>query len=85
MHWDGRVWTRSTPDAAFALNDVWGRASDEAWAVGSSGTILHYDGQSWQPEASGSEHALNAIWGDGDRVWAVGEHGTILVKRLDPR
>ena len=35
--------------------------------------------------AMNGEHALNAIWGDGDRVWAVGEHGTILVKRLDPR
>jgi len=82
VHWDGRVWKRVTPEAAFALNDVWGRSAEDAWAVGSSGTILHYDGQSWQTEASGSEHALNAIWGSGDRVWAVGEHGTILVKRL---
>jgi hypothetical protein len=83
VHWDGRVWTRATPDAAFALNDVWGRAADDAWAVGSNGTILHYDGTSWQAQASGSEHTLNAIWGRGDRVFAVGEHGTILVKRLE--
>jgi hypothetical protein len=83
LHWDGHVWTRATPDAAFALNDVWGRSADDAWAVGSSGTILHYDGKSWQTEVSGSEHTLNAIWGSGDRVWAVGEHGTILIKRLE--
>jgi hypothetical protein len=82
VHWDGRVWTRRTPDAAYALNDVWGRSADDVWAVGSAGTILHYDGQSWQADPSGSEHALNAIWGSGDRLWAVGEHGTILVKRL---
>ncbi|MEY2929472.1 MAG: hypothetical protein RL033_221 [Pseudomonadota bacterium] len=82
VHWDGRVWARATPDATFALNDVWGRDSADAWAVGSSGTILHFDGEQWQTEASGSEHALNAIWGRGDQVWAVGEHGTILVKRL---
>lgn len=83
VHWDGHVWKRATPEASFALNDVWGRGADDAWAVGSGGTILHYDGQNWQIEASGSEHALNAVWGSADRVWAVGEHGTILVKRLD--
>jgi hypothetical protein len=83
VHWDGRVWTRATPEAAFALNDVWGRSRDDAWAVGSSGTILHYDGESWQSEPSGSEHTLNAVWGSGDRLWAVGEHGTILIKRLE--
>lgn len=82
VHWDGRVWSRATPDATFALNDVWGRDASDAWTVGSGGTILHFDGQQWQSESSGSEHALNAIWGNDERVWAVGEHGTILFKRL---
>jgi hypothetical protein len=82
VHWDGRIWGRATPDATFALNDIWGRHAADAWAVGSGGTILHFDGQQWVPEASGSEHALNAIWGDEQRVWAVGEHGTILFKSL---
>ncbi|HKO91413.1 MAG TPA: hypothetical protein VJU61_09690 [Polyangiaceae bacterium] len=83
VHWNGSVWTKATSEAAFALNDVWGRSENDAWAVGSSGTILHFDGESWQPEHSGSEHTLNAIWGNQERVWAVGEHGTILVKTLD--
>jgi hypothetical protein len=89
---DGIGWAAipSGPEGGLTvdLRGVWGSADDDIWSVGtggSGGTILHYDGQSWQPEASGSEHALNAIWGAGDRVWAVGEHGTILVKRLDPR
>jgi hypothetical protein len=25
----------------------------------------------------------NAIWGNAERVWAVGEHGTILLEMLD--
>ncbi len=82
VHWDGRIWGRAMPDATFALNDVWGLSGADAWAVGSGGTILHFDGQQWLSEASGSEHALNAIWGTPERVWAVGEHGTILFKRL---
>ena len=46
VHWDGRVWTRATEDAPFALNDVWGRSANDVWAVGSGGVILHYDGSS---------------------------------------
>jgi hypothetical protein len=83
VHWNGSVWTKATEDAPFALNDVWGRSGSDIWAVGSGGTILHYDGASWQAELSGTGHALNALWGTSDRLWAVGEHGTILVKDLD--
>lgn len=83
LHWDGSVWTKTTEDAAFSLNDVWGRAADDVWAVGSAGTVLHYDGDSWQPQLSGTGHALHAVWGTAGRLWAVGEHGTILIKELD--
>lgn len=82
VHWDGVVWTRVTPDAGFSLNDVWGRGPNDVWAVGTAGTLLHYDGTAWSEEFSGTEHTLNAIWGNGERIWAVGEHGTILVKQL---
>jgi hypothetical protein len=83
VHWDGTTWTRVTPDAGFSLNDVWGRSSNDVWAVGTAGTLLHYDGMTWSEEFSGTEHTLNALWGNADRLWAVGEHGTILVKRLE--
>ena len=33
--------------------------------------------------AAASCPALHALWGTGSRLWAVGEHGTILVKTLD--
>lgn len=83
LHWDGRVWTRESEPAAFALNAVWGRAKDDVWAAGSGGALLHYDGSAWRAEFSGTGEALNALWGSSRRLWAVGEHGTILVKALD--
>ena len=73
---------RRSPSAAYALNAVWGRARDDVWAAGSGGTLLHYDGASWQPELSGTTQPLHALWGTPERLWAVGEHGTILVKDL---
>lgn len=83
LHWNGSVWTKTTEDAAFSLNDVWGRAADDVWAVGSGGTVLHYDGDRWEPQLSGTGQALNAVWGTASRLWAVGEHGTILIKELE--
>lgn len=83
LHWDGTVWTKTTEDAPYSLNDVWGRSADDVWAVGSGGTVLHYDGDHWEPQLSGTGHALNAVWGTAGRLWAVGEHGTILIKELD--
>jgi len=65
------------------LGRVVGGLPRSAWGLLSGGTILHFDGESWQPEQSGSEHTLNAIWGNQQQVWAVGEHGAILVKKLD--
>lgn len=84
LHWDGDRWTPSTEPASFSLNAVWGRAPNDVWAVGSGGTILHYDGAAWQPEFSGTAQALHAVWGDASRVWAVGEHGALLLKELGP-
>jgi hypothetical protein len=83
LHWDGSVWTPVGEEAAFSLNALWGRARDDVWAAGSGGTLLHYDGSSWQPQFSGTTQALHALWGTPTRLWAVGEHGTILVKHLD--
>jgi hypothetical protein len=83
LHWDGRVWTRASEEAAFSLNAVWGRAADDVWAAGTGGTLLHYDGSAWRAEFSGTSQALNALWGSSRQLWAVGEHGTLLVKELD--
>jgi photosystem II stability/assembly factor-like uncharacterized protein len=83
LHWNGTLWARISDEAPFSLNGVWGRSPSEVWAVGSGGVILRYDGSSWVEERSGTGYALNDVWGDGSRLWAVGERGTILVKTLD--
>ena len=82
LHWDGTRWSPVGEPATFSLNDVWGRSPSDVWAVGSGGTILHYDGAAWQPEFSGTLQALHGVWGDGERLWVVGESGSILIKEL---
>ncbi len=81
VHYDGAIWSIVQSGQSYSLNDVWGRSGTDVWAVGTSGRILHWNGAAWAPEASGTLSSLNALWGeggDGDRVWVVGEDGTIL-------
>jgi hypothetical protein len=50
--------------------------------VGTRGTILHWDGSAWTPETSGTASTLAGVWGFADgTAWAVGQGGTILVRR----
>lgn len=41
------------------LLGVWGRRSDDVFAVGWNGTILHYDGETWTPETIRSDRTLS--------------------------
>lgn len=64
------------------LNDVFGFAADDVWAVGNAGIILHYDGTRWTeqtPRPVPAATNLRAIWGASPTdVWAVGDGGTVL-------
>jgi hypothetical protein len=64
------------------LSSVWGRADDDVYAVGTSGTIMHYDGSTWTAMASGAMSDLEAVGGTQANTFAVGAAGTIL--RLSP-
>jgi hypothetical protein len=58
---------------------VWGRKSNDVWAVGQNGTILHWDGTSWKSVVSGTIYDLDGIWGSATNdAWAVGTGETIL-------
>ncbi len=71
---------------------IWGAASNDIYAVGSSGGrngfLWHFDGTAWSdvplPEdVSLDEHndppTLTKVWGaDADDVWVVGGRGTVL-------
>lgn len=66
------------------LNDVYGFAVDDIWAVGDSGTITHYDGIRWKDVIKVTSNNLRRIWGTGSNdIWAVGDAGTIV--RIDSK
>lgn len=77
-----------TPGIAPRLFDVWGDASNDAFAVGWGGEILHYNGSTWSIMSAGTDDAafLHSVTGtSGSSIIAVGRtndlHG--LVARYD--
>jgi hypothetical protein len=70
----------STAITRASLNDIWGSAANDIWAVGAAGTLLHWTGTSWSlltpaPTAA----SLESVWGTAaNDIWAVGDTGTIL-------
>ena len=80
MHWDGSAWTKVFPvDKAGELTGVWANSASNAWAVGTSGTILRWNGTIWSASPSTSREQLNDVGGSSaSDVWAVGDSGTIL-------
>ena len=72
-------WAPMSSPVTENLNDVWGPAEDNVFAVGDNGTILHFDGSDWAPMASGVTADLNAVWGrSANEVYAVGDGNTWL-------
>lgn len=51
--------------SADGINDLWGTAGDDVFAVGGRGTILHYDGSGWSEMVGGTDRSLSAVWGFG--------------------
>lgn len=61
------------------LRAVWGSASNNVLAVGSSGVIRRYNGTSWSGMTSDTSQNLYGIWGsDSNNVFAVGEQRTVV-------
>ncbi|MBN9165588.1 MAG: hypothetical protein J0I07_31835 [Myxococcales bacterium] len=67
---------------SYALNDVWVRASDDVWAVGSTGTIRRYRGDArlWEVYSHlGTTQHLNAIVGSSaNDIWIAGDDATVF-------
>lgn len=74
---DSAGWTQRA-DVAMRFDGVWVRASDDAFAVGTGGTISHFDGAAWQTMTSPATTELTAVAGTATNVFAVGLNGTIL-------
>lgn len=88
-HWDGTRWTEATLPEDLprdgveipGLFKVWGRSSDDVWAVGGLGTVLHWDGQSWRNVPSGTRAPLFTVAGDAEEIVAVGGSADGVVLR----
>jgi len=86
LHWDGTTWSSvAAPVLAGAeISGIWAGARDNAWAVGSIGSLtdrqtllLHWDGSSWTrvagPNGDLAFSALTSVAGQGaNDVWAAG-------------
>ncbi len=76
-HYDGTQWSSvdlsvNFPAGVPTLFKIWGRAPDDIYAVGRSGTILHYDGTSWSRVESDTVRPLFTVHGNQSIVVATG-------------
>ena len=86
-HFDGTGWT-ITPSPIFSpLEGIWGRASNDVWAVARA-ALLHFDGSGWEVVEPAPGADLMRIWGvDSDRIFVGTSGGDVLLwngEDLDP-
>jgi hypothetical protein len=82
FHWDGKTWRPVFAARDFSLLGIAGSTSDAVWAVGTDGKIVRATAGGVFVEATGCTQHLNAVSVEGRDVWAVGDAGTILHRRL---
>ena len=79
LHYDGKTWNHLFHGFGMWLNDIYGFAPNDIFAVGEQGVILHYDGQSWTKQKSPTTQRLNRIWGSSRKdIYVCGDFGTML-------
>ncbi len=94
FHFDGHVWERFAAPAPVPIHAIFGPSRDRLHAVGWMGAVLAFDGEGWQKErgciigddgkyAAAEENTplFDLTGDDEERLWAVGDGGTILACR----
>lgn len=81
--WDGDSWTDFPFGGGLYVQDVWGSAPDDLYAVGYqsmyAGLMWHYDGTRWSTVSLPHVPRLNAVWGSGSGdIYAVGLEGAVV-------
>jgi hypothetical protein len=76
-HYDGTAWTAMTVPTTNPLTGVWGRASDDVFAVGSTATVLHYHAGLWQMFATPFTGDLTGVSGAGSSIYATSTDGKV--------
>lgn len=73
------AWQAARVASGQNLNDIWGIAANDIFAVGTFGAIQRWNGATWAPMTSGTSETLHGVWGtSGSNMYAVGANGTIL-------
>jgi len=78
LYFDGSEWETMESGSSDDFRSVWGQTGDSVFVSGDKGLILHYNGDDWAELASSADKNLRGIWGTGNRVFTVGDDGTIL-------
>ena len=81
LRWNGKTWDVFNAGTEHFLFDVWGRALDDIFVVGLSGTIGHFNGQRWQITPARARKDLLAVSGTEETVAAVGASGIAMLHR----
>ncbi len=67
IHWDGNnflpIPIPSNVWGAYQINKLWGRSSNDLYAVGNGGNIAHYSNGSWRKIESGTTLPIMDIYG----------------------
>jgi len=65
IHWDGIAFKQIPFNIQWNgnVNKLWGRSSNDLYAVGNSGNIAHYNGSRWTKIESGTTTNINDAWG----------------------
>jgi hypothetical protein len=82
-HWDGDGWSESALPGEVAgrtVFKVWGRASDDLFAVGQGGLLLRGDGESWTAGDPGTSSTLITVHGTSPVVAVGGGASAIAVE-----
>lgn len=67
------------PASTRGLRQVWARATNDVWLVGSGGTALRYNGNSFTRLSGADGLDLKLVFGTGrDDVWIAGDDGSYL-------
>jgi photosystem II stability/assembly factor-like uncharacterized protein len=84
MHYNGLSWEKVDISERFSsLKSVFFSDGNTGISVGYNGTILIYSDYVWNKEKSNVIKNLNSAAITGDKYYAVGDGGTILVRNLN--
>ncbi len=62
------------------IMDIWGKSSDELWAIAEQGTVLRWNGASWSSPPHQAPQRLLQVWGaSSDDFWIVTDSAPLHV------